>query len=117
MRSKVLLRPLALALTLGAALALGATAQDPPAAGTTTSNTTGVTFVNGSTHHIWVYTRYGEGSCESKPSSQTASLEGGQSVSVDSGSSSVCFCLQVPERRSCPSGWSEVKPGATRHLM
>ena len=117
MRSKALLRPLALALTLGAALALGATAQDTPAAGTTTSNTTGVTFVNGSTHHIWVYTRYGEGSCESKPSAQTASLEGGQSVSVDSGSSSVCFCLQVPERRSCPSGWSEVKPGATRHLQ
>jgi hypothetical protein len=116
MRSKALLRPLALALTLGAALALGATAQDKPAAGTM-SNSTGVTFVNGSTHHIWVYTRYGEGSCESKPSAQTASLEGGQSVSVDSGSSSVCFCLQVPERRSCPSGWSEVKPGATRHLQ
>lgn len=116
MSSKALLRPLALALTLGAALALGATAQDKPAAGTM-SNSTGVTFVNGSTHHIWVYTRYGEGSCESKPNSQTASIEGGQSVSIDSGSNSVCFCLQVPERRSCASGWSEVKPGATRHLQ
>ncbi|HEY0511768.1 MAG TPA: hypothetical protein VGH73_07690 [Thermoanaerobaculia bacterium] len=110
MQRKVSRRALALSLIAGAALTAAAMAAD------TTSNTNGVTFVNDSNHHVYVYTRYGDGSCEGKPRSQTASLEAGQSVSIDSGGSSVCLCLQVPERRTCASGWSEVKAGGTRHL-
>ena len=108
---KVSRRVSALGLIAGVALTAAALAAD------TTSNSNGVTFVNGGNHHVYVYTRYGEGSCEGKPQSQTASIEAGQSVSIDSGGSSVCFCLQVPERRGCPSGWSEVKAGGTRHLQ
>jgi hypothetical protein len=80
---------------------------------------TGVTFVNGGTHHIDVYTRYGsDGSCDSKPQSKKVGIDAGQSGVVDSGSSSVCFCLKVPNRGTCPSGgWAEVKAGGTRHLM
>lgn len=100
---------LVLALVAGAVLSVTAFAAD------TTGS--GVTFANGSNHHITLYARYGEGSCESKPSAQTVSVEPGQSAILDSGSSSACFCLQVPERRVCPSGWAEVKAGATRHLM
>jgi hypothetical protein len=104
-------RVLALGLIAAAALTVAALAAD------TMSNTTGVTFVNGSNHHIFVYTRFGEGSCESKSKAQTASIDAGQSLSVDSGSTSVCFCLSVPERGNCANGWSEVKAGGTRHLM
>jgi len=111
MQHKVSRRVSALGLIAGVALTAAALAAD------TTGNGNGVTLVNGSNHHIYAYTRYGDGSCEGKPRSQTASIEAGQSVTIDSGGSSVCFCLQVPERRTCPSGWSEVKAGGTRHLQ
>jgi hypothetical protein len=100
---------LVLALVAGAVLSVAAFAAD--------STGSGVTFANGSNHHITLYARYGDGSCESKPNAQTVSVDPGQSTSIDSGSSSACFCLQVPERRVCPSGWVEVKAGVTRHLM
>jgi hypothetical protein len=100
---------LVLALVAGAVLSVTAFAAD------TTGS--GVTFANGSNHHITLYTRYGEGSCESKPNAQTVSVEPGQSAILDSGSSSACFCPQPPEGRVCTSGWVEVKAGSTRHLM
>ena len=104
-------RPAVLGLVAGAALSMAAAAADTPAAGT------GVTFVNGSNRQITFYTRFGsDASCQGLPKSQTVSLGPNQTVTVDSGDSKVCFCLQVPERRGCPSGWSEVKAGSTRRL-
>jgi hypothetical protein len=100
---------LVLALVAGAVLSVTAFAAD------TTGS--GVTFANGSNHHITLYARIGDGSCESKPKAQTVSVEPGQSTSLDSGSSSACFCPQPPEGRVCTSGWVEVKAGSTRHLM
>ncbi|HSS76937.1 MAG TPA: hypothetical protein VLV54_09340 [Thermoanaerobaculia bacterium] len=100
---------LVLALVAGAVLSVAAFAAD--------ATSSGVTFANGSNHHITLYTRYGEGSCESKPSAQTVSVEPGQSASLESGSNSACFCPQPPEGRVCTSGWIEVKAGSTRHLM
>jgi hypothetical protein len=104
-----------LGLVAGTALSMAAMAQETPG---TSANGNGVTFVNGSSRQITFYTRFGSsgGSCEGQPKSQTVSIGPNQTVSVDSGDSKVCFCLQVPERRGCPSGWSEVKPGGTRHL-
>lgn len=103
-------KSLALGLIAGAALSLAAAAADTPSG-------SGVSFVNGSNHHITFYARYGsDGSCENQPKAQTVSIESNQTVSVDSGSSKVCFCLQVPERGSCSTGWAEVKAGGTRHL-
>jgi len=100
---------LVLALVAGAVLSVAAFAAD--------ATSSGVTFANGSNHHITLYTRYGEGSCESKPSAQTVSVEPGQSANLDTGSNSACFCPQPPEGRVCTSGWIEVKAGSTRHLM
>ena len=100
---------LVLALVAGAALSMAAFAAD--------ATGSGVTFANKSDHHVTLYARYGEGSCESKPNAQTVSVEPGQSASLDSGAASACFCLQVPDRRVCPSGWAEVKAGGTRSLM
>jgi hypothetical protein len=106
-------RSMALGLVAGTALSMAALAADAPAA-----SGSGVTFVNGSSRQITFYTRFGSsgGSCEGQPKAQTVSIGPNQTVSVDSGDSKVCFCLQVPERRGCPSGWSEVKAGGTRHL-
>ena len=111
-------RSTVLGLVAGTALSMAAmAAQETPSTNTTPSGS-GVTFVNGSSRQITFYTRFGSsgGSCEGQPKSQTVSIGPSQTVSVDSGDSKVCFCLQVPERRGCPSGWSEVKPGGTRHL-
>ena len=132
-------RSLALGLIAGVALTLAAAAQD--ATGTTnqdatqgttgttqgatqgTTDTTGtgagVTFVNGSNRRIDIYTQYGsDASCGSKPQAKRITIDAGQSGVLDSGGSSACFCLKVPNRGNCPSGaWAEVKAGATRRLM
>jgi hypothetical protein len=104
-------RTLALGLIAGTALTMAAVAADMAG--------TGVTFVNGSNHHIDLYTRYGsDAACDARPESKKVGIDAGQSGVVDSGSSSVCFCLKVPDRGNCPSGgWAEVKAGGTRHLM
>jgi|SRR5882672_4798093 len=102
-------RSLVLALVAGAVLSVTAFAAD--------ATGSGVTFANGSNHHITLYTRYGEGSCAAKPNAQTVGVEPGQSASLESGSNSACFCPQPPEGRVCTSGWVEVKAGSTRHLM
>jgi hypothetical protein len=109
MRVRLYKSSLVLALVACAVLSVAAFAAD------TTGS--GVTFANGSNHHVTLYARYGDGACESKPNAQTVNIEPGQSTSLDSGTSSACFCAQVPDRRVCPSGWVEVKAGATRHLM
>ncbi len=111
MQHKSLGRALALGLATAAALTMAAAAADMAGSG--------VTFVNGSTHRVEVFTRYGsDGACDAKPQSKNIVIDAGQNGVVDSGSSSVCFCLKVPDRGNCPSGgWGEVKAGGTRHLM
>lgn len=106
-------KSLVLGLVAGTALSMAAMAADT--SNTATGN--GVTFVNGGDRQITFYTRFGsEASCQGLPKAQTVTIAPSQTVTVDSGGSKVCFCLQVPERRGCPSGWSEVKAGATRRL-
>jgi hypothetical protein len=109
------MKSLTLGLIAGTALSLAAAAAEAPSG--TSGN--GATFVNGSSHAITLYARFGsnDGSCEGQPKDQTVTLDPKQSLSVDSGGSPVCFCLQVPDRNTCPSGWATVKPGGTRHLM
>jgi hypothetical protein len=113
MRGKSL-KSLTLGLIAGTALSLAAAAAEAPS-----SNSNGATFVNSGTHSITLYARFGsnDGSCESQPKDQKVNVEPKQTVSVDSAGSPVCFCLQVPDRNTCPSGWATVKPGGTRHLM
>jgi hypothetical protein len=109
------LRTVALGLATAAALTLAAAAADTP----NTMAGNGVTFVNGSNHRIEIFTRYGsDAACDAKPQSKNIVIDAGQNGVVDSGSSSVCFCLKVPDRGTCPSGgWGQVKAGGTRHLM
>lgn len=111
MQHRSFLRTLALGVATASALTLAAAAADTAGSG--------VTFVNGGNHRIDVYTRYGsDASCDFKPDAKKLTVDAGQSAQLDSGSSSVCFCLKVPDRGTCPSGgWGEVKPGGTRHLM
>lgn len=112
---RVFIKSLATGLIAGMAMAMSALAAETPAA---PANSNGATFVNGGNHPVTLYTRFGaEGSCESQPKDQTVTLEAKQTVTVDSGGSNVCFCLQVPERATCGSGWIVVKAGGTRHLM
>ncbi|HEY0557007.1 MAG TPA: hypothetical protein VGG20_22305 [Thermoanaerobaculia bacterium] len=106
------IRSLALGLFAGAALTVAAAAADTAAG-------TGVTFVNGSNHRVDIYTRYGsDAACDARPEAKKVAIDAGQNGVVDSGSSSVCYCLKVPDRGNCPSGgWLEVKAGGTRHLL
>ncbi|HEX4496225.1 MAG TPA: hypothetical protein VIE43_11210 [Thermoanaerobaculia bacterium] len=106
------IRSMALGLVAGAALTMAAAAADMAAG-------TGVTFINGSNHHVDIYTRYGsDAGCDFRPNEKKVGIDGGQTGTVDSGSSSVCYCLKVPERGTCPSGgWLQVKAGGTRHLQ
>jgi type 1 fimbria pilin len=107
-------KKVAAGLIAGMAMAMAAAAAETPSG----TGTVGATFVNSSKHHVTIYTRFGaDGSCEAQPKEQVVSLDPQQTVSVDSGGGSVCFCARVPENRACPSGWITVKPGGTRHLM
>ncbi len=111
MQHRSLMRTFALGLATAAALTMAAAAADMAGSG--------VTFVNGSNHRIDVYTRYGsDAACDAKPESKRITIDAGQNGVLDSGGSTVCFCLKVPDRGTCPSGeWSQVKAGGTRHLM
>jgi hypothetical protein len=105
-------KSLVLGVIAGTALSMAAFAADTPA-----GDSNGVTFVNGSSRQLTFYTRFGsDASCQALPKAQTVSIAPNQTVTVDTGGTKACFCLQVPERRGCPTGWSEVKAGATRHL-
>ena len=111
MQHRSFMRTLALGVATAAALTLAAAAAD--------TATSGVTFVNGGNHSVDLYTRYGsDAACDAKPEAKKLTVAPGQSAQLESGSSSVCFCLKVPDRGNCPSGdWAEVKAGHTRHLM
>lgn len=111
MQHRSFMRTLALGVATAAALTLAAAAADTAGSG--------VTFVNQGNHRIDLYTRYGsDASCDAKPEAKKVTVDPGQTAKLDSGSSSVCFCLKVPDRGDCPSGgWDQVKAGGTRHLM
>jgi hypothetical protein len=98
----------ALALTVGSLLGAAALMA--------ADSSTGVTLVNDSKHSVSVFVRYGsDGDCTSQPKSEEFHIAAGQSQTVEA--TKACICLKVPERDSCPSGWSEVKGGAKRHFM
>jgi len=77
----------------------------------------GVTFMNGSSHRVDLYTRYGGSSCDSATTAKKVTVDAGQSGSVDSGDSKVCYCLTVPERGDCDGGWLQAAAGSTQRLQ
>lgn len=108
-RAKWILATAALCTMLGAGALLAQDKMAAPAAGG------GVTFQNDSNHSLQIFARYGsEASCEHGSSQVELHVAAGSSSSVDSGSSKVCFCLDVPDRNTCPSGWAQVKAGGKR---
>lgn len=111
-RAKRLVATLAVGGAL-AALGTGALlAEDPPAAPAAGS---GVTFVNDSKHALNLFARFGsDESCTSRPKQLELNVPAGSSSTVDSGATKVCFCLDLPDRNNCPTGWVEVKPGGKR---
>ena len=107
-RVKWVLAAAVLCIALGAGALL---AQDKAAA----AAGGGVTFQNESSRTIEVFARYGgEGSCEHGSNQVEVHVAPGSSSTVDSGSSKVCFCLDIPDRNTCPSGWGQVKAGGKR---
>jgi hypothetical protein len=110
-RAKWVFAAVALCTALGAGALLAQDKMAPPAA------SGGVTFQNDSTHAIQVFARFGaEAACDHQPNQIELQVAAGSSGTVDSGSSKVCFCLDVPNRNSCPSGWGQVKAGGKRVL-
>ncbi len=108
-RVKWILATAALCTALGAGALLAQDKTAAPAAGG------GVTFQNDSNHPIEVFARYGgEASCERGSNQVELHVAPGSSSTVDSGSSKVCFCLDIPDRNTCPSGWGQVKAGGKR---
>jgi hypothetical protein len=111
-RAKWVFGTLALCAALGTGAALGQDKAAPAAGGGG-----GVTFQNDSSHAIQVFARYGsDDACARRPNQVELNIAAGSSSTVDSGSTKVCFCLDVPSRNDCPSGWAEVKPGGKRVL-
>jgi hypothetical protein len=108
-RSRWVLLALALCLAAGT----GALVAQDNTAGAAAG---GVTFVNNSHHDVQVFARYGgtDDSCLHQPNQMELHVTAGSSSTVDSGSSNVCFCLDVPDRNSCPTGWGTVKAGHKR---
>jgi hypothetical protein len=114
-RAKRLVASLAVGAAVAALAALGSgalLAEDTPAAPAAGS---GVTFVNDSKHAINLFARYGsDEACTSRPKQMELNVAAGSSSTVDSGATKVCFCLDLPDRNNCPTGWIEVKPGGKR---
>ncbi|HXO28378.1 MAG TPA: hypothetical protein VOA80_13605 [Thermoanaerobaculia bacterium] len=107
-RVKWVLAAAALCIALGAGALLAQDKAAAPASG-------GVTIQNNSNHAIQVFARYGsEGSCEHAPNQVELNVAAGSSSTVDSGSSKVCLCLDIPDRNTCPTGWAQVKAGGKR---
>jgi hypothetical protein len=108
-RFKWLCGTVALCTALGAGALLAQDKAAAPAGG-------GVTFQNDSSHAIQVFARYGAdgGACSSQPNQVELNVAAGTASTVDSGSSKVCFCLDVPDRNNCPTGWGQVKAGGKR---
>ncbi len=111
-RAKWVLASLAVCAVLGTGIVL---AQDKPGGMGATSGG-GVTLVNNSSHDLTVFARFGadESSCEHKPSQLEVRVGAKSSSTVDSGTTKVCFCLDVPSRDTCPNGWGEIKAGGKR---
>jgi hypothetical protein len=98
-------------LALCVALSTGALLAQDNAGGS------GVSFTNNSKHDVAVFARFGGESCDHMPTQVELHVAAGSTSSVDSGSSKVCFCLDIPARDTCPQGWTTVKPGGKRILM
>ena len=110
-RVKWVLAAAALCIALGAGALLAQDKMAGPASG----GGGGVTIQNNSQHTIQVFARYGsEGSCEHAPNQVELAVPAGASSTVDSGTSKVCLCLDIPDRNTCPSGWTQVKAGGKR---
>jgi hypothetical protein len=108
-QAKWVLVTLALCAMIGTG-ALAAEEKAAPAAGGG-----GVTFQNDSNRSIQVFARYGsDGDCAGRPNQVELTVAPRSSSTVDSGTTKVCFCLDLPDRNTCPSGWIEVKPGGKR---
>jgi hypothetical protein len=107
-RVKWIFATAALCTALGAGALLAQDKMAAPGGG-------GVTFQNESNHTIEVFARYGSGdSCEHGTNQVELHVAAGSSSTVDSGGSKVCFCLDIPDRNTCPSGWGQVKAGGKR---
>jgi hypothetical protein len=107
-RVKWVLVAAVLCIALGAGALLAQDKMAAPASG-------GVTIQNDSNHAIVIFARYGsEGSCEHAPNQVELNVAAGSSSTVDSGSSKVCLCLDIPDRNTCPTGWAQVKAGGKR---
>jgi hypothetical protein len=111
-RVKWILATAALCIALGSGALLAQDKTAAPAAGGGS-----VTFQNDSNHPIEIFARYGaEASCEHGSKQIELHVAPGSSGTVDSGTSNVCFCLEIPDRNTCPSGWAQVKAGGKRVL-
>ena len=107
-RVKWIFAAAALCIALGAGALLAQDKMAAPASG-------GVTFQNDSKNTVEVFARYGgEGACEHGSNQVELHVAPGTSSTVDSGSSKVCFCLEIPDRNTCPTGWGQVKAGGKR---
>ena len=110
-RMKWLLGTVTLCTALGAGALLAQDKAAAPAAG----GGGGVTFQNDSSRPVQVFARYGsDAACVRRPNQVELQVAPGTSSTVDSGSTKVCFCLDVPDRNTCSTGWTEVKPGGKR---
>jgi hypothetical protein len=107
-RVKWMFAVVALCTALGAGALLAQDKMAPAAGG-------GVTFQNDSKQPLQIFARYGSGdACEHGSNQVELHVAPGTSSTVDSGSSRVCFCLDVPDRNNCPTGWGQVKAGGKR---
>ncbi|HLX06797.1 MAG TPA: hypothetical protein VKY89_02925 [Thermoanaerobaculia bacterium] len=108
-RVKWMVAVVALCTALGAGALMAQDKMAAPGAGG------GVTFQNESSQPVQLFARYGAGdSCEHGSNQVELHVAPGSSSTVDSGDSKVCFCLAVPDRNTCPTGWTQVKPGGKR---
>lgn len=106
--------PVFLALAMAAMLSAGAaTADDNVGQGGN-----GVTFMNEGKGAVQVFARFGEASaCNDKAQDTRLKIKGGETATIDSGSSAVCYCLSRPDRlNNCSSGWFKAEPGAKLRL-
>jgi hypothetical protein len=102
-------------VALCAALGAGALFAQDKSAAPAGGGGGGVTFQNDSNHAIQIFARYGsDDACARRPNQVELNVAPGTSSTVDSGATKVCFCLDIPGRNSCPTGWVEVKPGGKR---
>ncbi len=105
MRSKlVLVLVAAVALTAGVA-----SAEDMAGSG--------VTFMNETQRPITLTAKKtADDNCLKAADLEKIAVDAGQSSTVDSGSSNVCYCLDLVRRNSCTSTWAFAKAGSKVRL-